>query len=257
MTSEIYGTASDGKTPLMWDVFEPGGLGPWNLILAISCSGFKTYSEAPSVLQSCIDDLVAEGNLVLAPHTRLVKPPGIAGQASTGCYPQPHQDIALAIATARTDPRVIPGSKIGGVGGSGGGTLCGWACCNGTQGNDKLDFGVVLSPATDYSDTTPDPGLAVFQNQTKRYVHSKDSTVLHNASLVTNLNTPNPMFIASADQDTMPLSQATDLTAALDDAEVDNYEYRLVEGRYHAFAIWPLLVAAGEVLPWILDQQLP
>lgn len=257
MTTEQYGVANDGipGTPLNWDVFVPDSEPPWNLIIVSSCSGFKVYSEAPTVLQACIDSLVAAGNFVLAPHTRLVKPPGITGQVGTGWWPQQHDDIALAISTARQDERVIYGSRIGIVGGSGGGTHAGWACCNGTDGDDKADFGVLLSPATDYGDWTPDAvRLPPFKSAVTKYVHSQDQTVCHNASLVMNLGTPNPMFIASADNDSMPLTQAPDLTNALDAIGV-GYLSRLISMRGHAFALWPNLITAGEVMPWIVEQQ--
>ena len=90
------------------------------------------------------------------------------GQRSLGRFPDQYDDVHLAVLAARHDFR--SNGKVGSVGGSAGATHTAWVAATGTPGDDRIDVGVGLSGAYDFSDFSPDPLLAAFIATVTNYV---------------------------------------------------------------------------------------
>jgi acetyl esterase/lipase len=239
--TELYGTASDG-TPLEWNVYTPTTEGPWPAVLVIHGGHFRGGTNRSPDLVSCAQDLAAAGFITFAIEYRLAPDGSIPGQVSDGRFPQQSDDVRLAILAARADARA--NGQVGIVGGSAGGYQAAFAAVTGTPGQDRIDVGVSLSGAYDFTDSTPNANLPEFQDDVMNYVgvDLSDIPALRAASpaWLADSNTA-PLFLVHTVDDPMPYSQQDDMIAALDAQGVTNYSALTLPGSDHSFTYWPLV----------------
>lgn len=242
--TEVYGTASDG-TPLHWVVYTPTTPGPWPAVLVIHGGGFYMGTPDSSVESVvCAQDLAAAGYLALSIEYRLAPPGSLPGQTSDGRFPDQTDDVHLAVQTARTDARC--NGKVGAVGGSAGGSHTAFVAATGTPGDDRIDVGVCLSGAFDFSDFSANPNIDAFTSNVTNYVGvpTSDTTALNAASPGWNVDrTVAPLYLVNTLQDPMPYSQLPDMVALLETAGATNYQALTLTGGAHAFAYWPTVKA--------------
>ena len=235
-TVTVYGTADDG-TPLRWTVYPAAGPGPHPSVLVIHGGSFKAEPGSPRAIQSA-KDAAASGFNAFQIEYRLASRPGIAGQKSSGRYPDQTNDVRVAVRAARN----YPGSngKVGAIGGSAGGSHDVYLAATGTVGDDRLDAAVTLSGAYDFTENGREEQRA-FHRLVTNYVGSEDPAALQKASPITYVDAKvAPLFVVASDHDSMPSSQYIDLIKRLDSLGVTNYEKVLMtNSRAHAFANWP------------------
>src|SRR6476620_7652405 len=166
--TEVFGTAADG-TVLHWVVYTPLTPGPWPAVLVIHGGGFTSGSPdfSPDSV-TCAQDLAAAGYIAFSIEYRLAPPGLLPGQVSNGRFPDQTDDVKLAVRTARNDARC--NGQVGAVGGSAGGSHTAFVAATGTPGDDRIDVGVCLSGAFDFSDFSPNPLLDFFINNVTNYV---------------------------------------------------------------------------------------
>ncbi|MBA3830862.1 MAG: alpha/beta hydrolase [Chthoniobacterales bacterium] len=238
--TQVYGTASDG-TILHWVAHTPSTPGPWPAVLIIHGGGFDAGTptdSAESVI--CAQDLADAGYLALSIEYRLAPPGRLAGQVSSGRFPDQPNDIKVAVRAARSDSRCT--GQVGSVGGSAGGAHTAFAATTGTKGDDRIDVGVSLSGAYDFTDFSPNPDLATYTKKVINYVGvtSANTTALQAASAAWQVDqSASPLLLINTVEDPMPYSQLPDMIAKLDTAGVTNYQAFSLPGHQHSFSYWP------------------
>ena len=237
--SEQFANAADG-TALHWTVYTPEGTGPWPAVLVIHGGGFKggTPTSSPESV-SCSRDLAAAGFMTFSVEYRLAPPGALPGQVTDGRFPDQSDDVKLAVLAARNDPRC--NGQVGAVGGSAGGYQTAFIAGTGTVGADRIDVGVSLSGAYDFSDDSPNPNLKGFQDNVINYVGvtTQDIPELQAASPVYLCDAQTaPLFLINTEDDSMPFSQLGDLTRRLDELGVTTYQTLSLPGSQHAFSYW-------------------
>lgn len=236
--TEQYGTASDG-TPLHWVVYTPEGTGPWPAVLVIHGGGFYqgTPDWSPESIV-CAQDLASAGYIAFSIEYRLAPPGALAGQVSDGRFPDQTDDVKLAVSTARNDPRC--NGQVGAIGGSGGGSHVVFVAGTGTAGSDRIDVGVSLSGAMDYSDFSP-PSTPYYMSSVTNYVGvaSTDTAPLRAASPAWVVDSQTaPLLLVNSLNESMPYSQLPDLVQHLDAAGVTTYQVIALAGGNHSFSNW-------------------
>ncbi len=233
---EVYGIAPDGAQ-LHWVVYTPTTPGPWPAVLVIHGGGFKGGGP-PSTATAALD-LAGAGYLALALEYRLAPNGSIVGQTSDGRYPQQTDDVKMAVRAARSDPRC--NGQVGSVGGSAGGCHTAYVAATGTAGDDRIDVGVSLSGAYDFTDFSADANIDTFIFDVTNYVNvaSSDTAGLLAASPVNFVDKKvAPLFLINSAQDTMPFPQLADMTRKLDSLGLSNYQTLTLPGSLHAFDYW-------------------
>lgn len=245
---EQYGVADDG-TILTWQVFPAKGAGKHPNVVVIHGGGFSSY-PADSKLLACARDLSAAGMNAFVIDYRLAPPGVIPGQKSDGRYPDQENDVIVAIRAARADFR--GNGMVGAVGGSAGGSHIIYTAANGTPGDDRVDAGVCLSGAYDYSDMTSWQWQGgAFLGWVSNYVNSTDAGDLGAASPVAFIKGPlPPLRLYCSASEPMPPQQITDLTTQLSRVKSRNYQQTVLTGRAHAFAYWNSI--SSEVINFLL-----
>jgi acetyl esterase/lipase len=241
--TEVYAIASD-RTPLAWTVYTPAGRGPWIAVLVIHGGLFFGGDSSDAGATTCARDLADAGYIAFAINHRLAPPGSIPGQHSSGRFPDQYDDVHLAVQAARADARTT--GKVGAVGGSSGATHAVWVATTGSPGQDRLDAGVCLSGAYDFSDFSPDPKLPVFIATVTNYVGvpSTDTAALRAASPAWVVNrTVAPLFLVDSEGDLMPAAQLDDMVSHLDSSGAGNYQAMTIPGNFHSFANWPQVKA--------------
>jgi acetyl esterase/lipase len=237
--SEVYATADDG-TPLTWTVFTPTGTGPWPAVLVIHGGFWVAGSELDSGPAGCGQDLADAGYLAFSISHRLAPTGSIPGQSSLGRFPDQTNDVHLAVEAARNDPRC--NGQVGAVGGSSGASHTAWLAATGTAAGDRIDVGVGLSGAFDFSDFRADSQVRLVIRTVTNYVGvpSTDQTALRAASpaWVLTRSVP-PLFLVDSTNDLIPSVQLDDMVAQLDAAGVGNYQAMTLPGNLHSFDHWP------------------
>ena len=237
--TEVFATASDG-TLLHWVVYTPEGTGPWPAVLVIHGGGFKggTPISSPESV-NCGRDLAAAGFIAFSIEYRLAPDGSLLGQVSDGRFPDQSDDTKLAVLAARYDARC--NGQVGVVGGSAGGYQAAFTAGTGTIGQDRIDVGVSLSGAYDFSDFSPDPGVEAFAGIVTNYVGCTafDTDLLRAASpaYLADSDTA-PLFLIHTEQDPMPFSQVADMTTKLAALGVTNYQTLTLPGGQHSFSYW-------------------
>jgi acetyl esterase/lipase len=243
--TEVYATASDGAS-LTWSVYTPTGTGPWPAVLVIHGGLFISGDSAESGAVSTAQDLAANGYVAYSINYRLAPPGRIPGQRTLGRSPYKYNDVHLAVLAARNDSRC--NGKVAAVGGSAGATHAVWVAATGIPGQDRVDAAVAMSGAYDFSDFSPDPGLAMFIATVTNYVGvpQTDTTSLRAASPAWVVDkTVAPLYLADSQGDLMPAAQLDDMAAQLKADGVRNYTAVTVKGSGHSFANWGLIKNAA------------
>jgi acetyl esterase/lipase len=194
---------------------------------------------------TCARDLAGAGYVAFAITYRLAPPGSIPGQRSLGRFPDQYDDVHLAVQAARNDSR--SNGKVGSVGGSSGGTHTVWVAATGTPGADRIDVGVSMSGAYDFSDFSPDQWLNFFIDAVTNYVGvpPTDTASLRAASPAWVVNSSvahssvAPLFLVDSVGDIMPAVQLDDMVAQLNAAGVKNYSAMSLPGSFHSFENWP------------------
>ena len=237
--TEVFGTADDG-TVLHWVVFTPTTPGPWPAVLIIHGGGFDqgTPTWSPASID-CGHDLANVGYIAFSIEYRLAPPGFLPGQVSDGRFPQQTDDVKLAVRTARADPRC--NGQVGAVGGSGGGSHVAFVAGTGTIGDDRIDVGVALSGAHDYSDFSDGNNMTYFTDSVTNYVGvtSSDTDALRAASpaWVADAQVA-PLLLVNSVRDSMPYIQLPDMVQHLDALGVTNYQAVTEPGGEHSFGNW-------------------
>lgn len=236
--NEVYANATDG-TPLHWDVYTPEGEGPWPAILVIHGGGFKGGSLNSPSMEQCARDLAAAGFIAFVMEYRLAPPGSLPGQSTDGRFPQQSDDVRSAVLAARNDPRA--NHQVGIVGGSAGGYFAAYMAGTGTIGQDRIDVGVSLSGAYDFSDFSADPNIISFADNVTNYtgLTTADTEGLRAASpaYLADAQT-SPLFLIHTEFDPMPFTQVADMTTKLDALGVTNYQTLTLPGSDHSFFFW-------------------
>lgn len=238
LTTEVYATASDG-TRLEWAVYAPQSPGPWPAVLVIHGGRFVGGDLSEPGVISCAQDIAAAGYLALAINYRLAPPGSLPGQRSRGRYPDQYDDVQLAVVAARADPR--GNGQVGAVGGSAGATHMAWVAATGHRGAERIDVGVGLSGAYDFSDLRPDTYLSIFIETVTNYVGvpASDLPALRAASPAWNLDrTVSPLFLFDTEGDLMPSVQLDDMAAKLRQNGATNFQAATLPGDSHSFEYW-------------------
>ena len=239
VTTEVYGTASDG-TILHWVAYTPSGTGPWPAVLVIHGGNFLGGSpDGSPELITCAEDLANAGYLALAIEYRLAPPGSLPGQVSKGRFPDQTDDVKLAVRAARADPR--GNGQVGAVGGSAGGSHVAFVAATGAVGEDRIDVGVSLSGAYDFTDFSPNPSLGNFTANVTNYVGvpTTDTAALRTASPAWLADgTIAPLYLVNTIEDPMPYSQLPDMFTRLDGNVVTDYQAITLPGDLHSFSNW-------------------
>jgi acetyl esterase/lipase len=247
---EVYGTAPDG-TELHWVVYTPTTPGPWPAVLVIHGGGFK--GGGPASGAACATDLANAGYIAFSIEYRLAPNGALAGQKSDGRYPQQTDDVKMAVRAARSDRRC--NGQVGSVGGSGGGCHTAYVAATGTKGDDRIDVGVSLSGAYDFTDFSPDANLGNFISDVTNYLNvSEFNTAGLLAASPVNFADANiaPLFLINSEHDTMPFPQLGDMTRKLDSLGLHNYQALTIPGSQHAFDYWATV--KDQVLAFLDDR---
>jgi acetyl esterase/lipase len=237
--TEVYARASDG-TPLNWDVYIPAGTPPWPAVLVIHGGNFFAGDQGDAGVVQCAQDLASAGYIAFAIAYRLAPPGLIPRQRSSGQFPDQYDDVHLAVQAARNDPR--SNRKVGSVGGSAGGTHTAWVAATGKPGADRIDVGVSLSGAYDFSDFSPDPQLPFFIATVTNYVNVPQTDIpsLQAASPAWVLDeTVAPLYLVDTEGDLMPAVQLDDMAAQLAAHGAKTYVAKSIAGTGHSFEYWP------------------
>ena len=243
--TEVYATASDGSQ-LLWTVYTPAGRGPWPAVLVIHGGNFIEGTQFDPGMVQCAQDLAGAGYVAFAITYRLAPPGSIPGQRSLGRSPEQYDDVHLAVQAARSDSR--SNGKVGSVGGSAGGTHTVWVAATGTAGADRIDVGVSISGAYDFSDFTPDPDLPAFMQTVTNYVGvpSTATAALRAASPAWVVDaTVAPLFLVDSADDLIPAAQIDDMANALAALRLRNYSATTLPGTGHSFENWPLIKSSA------------
>ena len=243
--TEVYATASDGSQ-LLWTVYTPTGRGPWPAVLVIHGGNFIEGTQFDPGVVQCAQDLAGAGYVAFAITYRLAPPGSIPGQRSLGRSPEQYDDVHLAVQAARSDSR--SNGKVGSVGGSAGGTHTVWVAATGTAGADRIDVGVSISGAYDFSDFTPDPDLPAFMQTVTNYVGvpSTATAALRAASPAWVVDaTVAPLFLVDSADDLIPAAQIDDMANALAALRLRNYSATTLPGTGHSFENWPLIKSSA------------
>ncbi len=187
----------------------------------------------------CARALAESGYLAFSISYRLAPPGLIPGQKSTGQFPEQYDDVHLAVAAARNDPR--SNGKVGAVGGSAGATHGVWCAATGVPGVDRLDAVVGLSGAYDFADFSPDPGLKFFIETVTNYVDvpETDTRALRAASPAWVVTADvAPLYLIDSEEDTMPSVQLENLVTHL--TAVGRREFLQRDHRGRTSRLWQL-----------------
>ncbi|MEO6970867.1 MAG: alpha/beta hydrolase, partial [Chthoniobacterales bacterium] len=237
--TEVYARASD-DTPLNWDVYTPAGSPPWPAVLVIHGGNFIGGTPGDAGVAQCAQDLANAGYVAFSIAYRLAPPGLIPQQRSLGRFPDQYDDVHLAVQAARNDSR--SNGKVGSVGGSAGATHTAWVAATGQPGDDRVDVGVGLSGAYDFSDFSPDSNLGYFITTVINYVGvpQTDTASLRAASPAWIVDgTVAPLFLVDSEGDLMPAVQLDDMAAQLAAHGAKNYVATRIPGVGHSFEYWP------------------
>ncbi len=236
--TEVYAVASD-RTRLEWSVYTPVGSGPWPAVLVIHGGNFYGGDLSDPGVIRCAQDLAAAGYVAFAIDYRLAPPGTLPGQRSLGRFPDQYEDVRLAVQAARDDARC--NGKVGSVGGSAGGTHTAWAAATGSRGRDRIEAGISLSGAYDFTDFRPDANLALFIDAVTNYVGvpQTDTLALRSASPAWILDRSiAPLYLVDSVGDLMPSAQLDDMVGQLKASGVRNFQAMSIPGSGHSFENW-------------------
>jgi hypothetical protein len=208
---------------------------PWPTVIGIHANGFS--GGGPNPLDQPFVDLSAEGFFCITAETRLMRGGVLPGQTTDGKFEQQTDDVGLAIQTFRADPRCI--GFVAGLGGSGSAHHVTYRSLVGTEGDDRFDAAVAMSPVTDMGDREADMTLQ-FIDITTDYGRSLDLAVLTSRSPIAFINAGQPPILHyNGTQESMPFSQFTRFRDAVAAAGVTNYSPLPVVGsNKHSFSSW-------------------
>lgn len=291
---EYYATTSTG-VDLYWTSYDPDDGSTHPAVLVYHAGGFKAGNAGP---QTVAQDFGDAGFLGLAVEYRLAPDhlpmnsanghpvPGQDDQSDDGHYPEQTEDVALAIRTARSDPRC--NGLVYVIGGSAGASHTAYMAATGTAGDDQPDLAVVLSGVYNLADmahlTNPcTPTETCFVEAVLNYIDGPTSGDItgHNYSpWLTDLATASPVtyfsssmppiyaLVSSNDTGGVDTFQFPDLISSLEDAGITETTADVpVSGRYkqaivpvnpepadgtHAFAYWNKSLGPG--LPTVKDS---
>lgn len=192
------------------------------------------------VSTQAISDLRAAGFFVVDPEYRLAPGMGgecaretvpcgkIPGQTSLGRYPDQTNDLALAVAALRKDPRC--NGQVFAVGGSAGAYH---ALFLATKG--MVDAAAALSPATDLDLLVAGGGAP--GDKAQNYAPGDLTEASPNTYL--DVKVSHPFYLIAFSTDEMPASQFNSTVAKLGEMGPFDYKATLITGAGHSWAAWP------------------
>lgn len=271
-TLEIFSIGSPADDPLLplhATLYIPDPQihpGPYHCFAGTRAGGFTDGGLRQ--LENPFTDLSNAGFLCLAFECRLVGPPFGPGldhkqdhppipQTTTGQWHQQTDDCIIALRYMRQDGKIntFHGYEVTGfvgmLGGSGSGHHAIYRTIDGTQGDDKADAAIGMSPVTDFSDRDPlvysGVGMGVpFISKCAQYGDNGNElnlTKLRSESPIghPNLADANPILHFNGDNENMPLSELNRFAAAIAAAGASGYSSFVNTGDLgmsHAFAMW-------------------
>lgn len=255
---EQFGIAADG-TPLQWSVIKPSGTGPWPSVVMAHIGGWRTGTMTEAALMNAANDLVAAGIICFSVGYRMDRH-HVPGQTQNCYWPYQTDDLKMAVLKARSDTRC--NGKVGGVGGSAGGThTLSIAIESGSTdvgpawtAADRVLASICLSPPTQFDNRDPDPGLTDFVTVANLYCNTTNLSSQAAMSPTAFIdNTASPLFVAASEFDPQPAAQFTSIKNKIEELSIPNCETRLILGsNNHAFANWDDV--KGDAIPWLLDK---
>lgn len=228
---------------------------PWHCITGTQSTHWSDAESLHGLNQPFID-LSAAGFLCLGHYVRLVNNP-LPGQTTTGKYPQQSNDLKIGIRAMRSNPFGLGYSVTGFVGGLGGSSSAYtdlYCAIDGTEGSDKYDAAICMSPPTDLSDREADvPGAIITICVNYGGTTNLPTLFLSSPPGLPNLASASPILLYNGDDETIPVSMKTRMDTAM--SGVSQYESILNTeslGQLHSFNMWPFI--GTEAINWMSLQ---
>ena len=255
--TNVGSPADDPTCILPGTLYLPTTAQPWPCIVGTVAGGFQSsFNLTP--IRSAFLDLSAQGFLCLAMFVRLTDP--IPTQTTTGKWHQQTDDLKIGIRAMRSNPFSLGYSvsgKVGTLGGSGSAHHALYCAIDGTNGDDKADFGICMSAPTDLSDRQADVTQSVINHFTD-YGNSTDlPTLLTRSPVSLTLANAKPIRAYNGTSESIPYSQLTILNTAMSGAGVSSYIGTTNSGvlaSLHSFDMWSYISA--EVVNWLQNTVL-
>jgi dienelactone hydrolase len=194
---------------------------PW--VLTIESAHWGEDNGVPSEITQAI---LAKGWAAVHPHHHLAPPNKIAGQVGNGQYPQQTDDVKMAVAAAKRDPRCD--GRVGAIGGSGGGNLAAFL-----QAQGLVFAAVEFSPATYLPDLIVAGGYAA--EKAVNYAPTNTAQVAASPLTYLQAGVSTPAMLVAFQTDAMPMNQYTDYDKGLVDAGIEHQSI-LLPGNGHSWA---------------------
>lgn len=244
---------------------DPSFAQPYHCMAGTRSGGFT--DGGLSNLDGPFQQLAGLGILCLAFACRLALENGgggLPGQTTDGKWHQQTDDCKSAVRYMRPGGLIetLQGFNVTGfvgtLGGSGSGHHAIYMACDGTQGDDKSDAAIGMSPSVDFSDRDPDVlARQPFIDKVVNYGRTTDlPTLLARSPISLDLANANHVHHTNGDNENMPLSQLTRFSAAMAAAGNSKYESYVLTGSagtHHAFGEWPYI--ADEATTWLLARM--
>lgn len=246
----FYTVPGNPSLKLQARIYKPSTPGPYAVVVATQAPHFTGDGTWGPAVQ-CINTLVEAGYLCLGFGVRSLEP--LPNQITPGTWDEQTDDCHAAILYMRPGHEIetVHGIEVinyvGILGGSGSAGHAAYVVADGTQGLDKADCAICMSPATDFSDR--DDVSQPFITKCAEYADLDPSdlvNLLARSPIARDLANANDTIHYNGTSESMPLTNLTryrDARLAAGGKGAGNYEWHInnddpIDKSFHAFRMW-------------------